>query len=58
MQFITTLNIFALTLIFTTPYFIYGEYYFYALLLFVGGVSLMRKNVAKPLGQEFKRFRD
>jgi len=51
MRFITAKNLSALMLIFTSPYFIHGEYYFYALLCFLSGIYIMKKSATKSLAQ-------
>jgi len=52
MRFITAKNLSALMLIFTSPYFIHGEYYFYALLCFVSGSYILKTNVSKAIKQK------
>lgn len=44
MQLITAKNLAALMLVFTTPYFIYGEYFFYACLCFSVGNYMLFKS--------------
>jgi len=44
MQSYAVKNLSALALITCTPYFIYGEYFFYACLCFSGGIYMMVNN--------------
>ncbi len=52
MRFITAKNLSALMLIFTSPYFIHGEYYFYALLCSLGGSYILKNNVDNAIKQK------